>query len=681
MLALVVSLGAVVTPSTALTNTVNGNLVVTTSPIAIRNATSNITLNILHNISGWGSIYKINITLPTGFTLKDITPPSGWFIDNSTTQWVEIKATGSSELSYGQSIDVKVEVDPSSASPGFSTWTIKAYNVSGGEITASAITLFDNASPTITYLYPSGVSCSGAFPVSLSNGYIWANVSISDTYNGSATALVNLTQYPVTPIAYAVDENGNRYDFSLIDKESVNSGYTYKYNFGISNLPDGYYTLYVNATDSAGNQNSVMESIYVDKTRPNITSIEVYDTTGSSPFQLKEVNGTFYMTSSTTSVAINVTVFDKGITSLRCFTLAEMKVNDTVYDLGVNGTENNIVVFGTPGRIDVSDSNLLVIYWIDVIDEAGNEYNLTGPIYIIRDTTPPSAPSFGFKQMLGGVELYNISATDNVGISGYKICINGNTFATVDKSTIESSMGIVYNENEDDVLYAYDHGVLILNLSAYSDQVVNLSIRAIDYGSNVGNMTTVSVKVFSGEWYPVELAKGWNLISLPLVPGWIVNGTASYGQVPVNKLLEFKLGGNVEAIYGWNATAQNWVIVYLSGGMSEYPYLSDGQGYWFYAEDPAILIVQGYRQPPTTPPTPLMYDLYKGWNLVGFTSTSPMAASEYLSSLKAGTYFEYLFLYQNGRLVSQEVSETTFEPGEGFWLYMYENATLIPPLT
>ena len=176
--------------------------------------------------------------------------------------------------------------------------------------------------------------------------------------------------------------------------------------------------------------------------------------------------------------------------------------------------------------------------------------------------------------------------------------------------------------------------------------------------SNVDNRTS----------YNITLATGWNLISLPLIPDntSIANVTAG-------------IAADVAIIWGYsgNTTAWHW---YVPGNPSStLTSMEDGLGYWVFMNSPATLNVTGQEILTPTPPC----DVFDGWNLIGFTSTTSMSPETYL----AGVAADYTIIWgydaegQTWLWNTADNSSSTLanmESGHGYWLWATVDGTCDP---
>jgi hypothetical protein len=317
----------------------------------------------------------------------------------------------------------------------------------------------------------------------------------------------------------------------------------------------------------------------------------------------------------------------------------------------------------------VGKSNLVILN-ITLTDGALPKVNRYTNTWIIkRDTKPPSAPSYTKIDVIcGGAIIRGLSASDDVGIQEYKVYVNG-TPTSITPAELNSA-----KMNPKGNLTSFS-GVLVLKLTSYAGAMANITLQAVDYGSNPGPVKTVIIKVPKGSWYPIELQAGWNLISLPLVP----NSTLT---ADIYALILKQGPSGVKVTYTFDNAAKTWI--------KDPTTITDGNGYFVYMNAYDVLIVQGLQLSEVSAPTfPRTYTLYKGWNLVGFTETKVMNASQYVESLTPGSYYRWLYKWnstkQNWYMVDTKSPPTgqyyQLHPGQGFWIYIYaDKEDLIPPI-
>jgi hypothetical protein len=155
----------------------------------------------------------------------------------------------------------------------------------------------------------------------------------------------------------------------------------------------------------------------------------------------------------------------------------------------------------------------------------------------------------------------------------------------------------------------------------------------------------------------INLAPGWNLISLPVEPS--------------NSNIQSVLSGiKYAALYAFDGTRYQTYIPGESG--NDLQRLEAGRGYWLYTEEAGTLNIQGQAASKAI-------SLKSGWNLVGVNSMNALQVSTAAQSL-AGK-LEAIYGFDTGTnsykgYVPSMVSDlTTLRPGEGYWVYVSENVS------
>lgn len=123
----------------------------------------------------------------------------------------------------------------------------------------------------------------------------------------------------------------------------------------------------------------------------------------------------------------------------------------------------------------------------------------------------------------------------------------------------------------------------------------------------------------------IILHKGWNLFSLPLMP---------YTHNPAQILAPIL--DKVEVVWGydpWAPMPERWKVYTPDPEIPDtLTVMKDGYGYWIKMKEMATLRVYGFAVP-FAPGFPPSYPLALGWNLIGFKSTEPLPALNYLASV------------------------------------------------
>jgi len=162
----------------------------------------------------------------------------------------------------------------------------------------------------------------------------------------------------------------------------------------------------------------------------------------------------------------------------------------------------------------------------------------------------------------------------------------------------------------------------------------------------------------------VELNKGWNLMSLPIVPD--------------NKALAAVLAGimgNVTSVHHYNAATAKWLI-YAPPDFSTLTTIEDGKAYWINMRaDDTLTVVGQAVAPPGYGPVPPTYSVVQGWNMVGFRAMANMTVDDYL---KGTNYVRiYGFDLNEGGWFSLS-KDADMEPGLGYWVAFSTPGTIYP---
>ena len=172
--------------------------------------------------------------------------------------------------------------------------------------------------------------------------------------------------------------------------------------------------------------------------------------------------------------------------------------------------------------------------------------------------------------------------------------------------------------------------------------------------------------------FDITLSPGANLISLPLVPDDIGIEAVLTGILDrVETVWQYDTSG---AVPRWRS--------YAPGAPSDLRVMRDGLGYWVLVKDggagDAVLTVTGREE------TGPARRVARGWNLVGYTSTSPQSPGEYLGAL-GGSAGTTMVGYAGGAAVAvlPSAAPPQLIPGRGYWLYVESAGTIggAPPET
>ncbi|MEM2614496.1 MAG: hypothetical protein QXO15_09820 [Nitrososphaerota archaeon] len=604
---------------------------VTVDPTVVKAGTYEFRIMVSNDLST-ASIHTVEITYPSEANIffADAISPSGWLLYSHSGNVLTFKATGGYEISKGSSQTFKVKLQiASQAGSGDRSWSVNLINTAAQQLQYPLpLTLtVDVDLPTVTISTP-----LTGLPYSVGAGNrIWINGTASDSTTGVKSLTINNTKFTLVKFADTAFAFAN-----------------------ITAIPDGKLAVKITAMDFAENMYSSEVMFYVDNSAPALISLRVRPTSAAT--DLYRRGDSFYMSGTVNSIQFNVTFSDPaGITE------AYMYINGSIIDIGVAGNKTWI----PPGGYSVPTTvKLLVINNITLVDNTSPTRNkaVYGPYYIVRDVEKPGVPTFTYETICGGIIIRGLTATDNVAVNTYQVSINGTIIHVPADGLQATAMNTLTGGH---ITFS---GCLVLNLASFSGKVASIRIRAVDYGGNFGDWSaTVTVSIPAGEWYPIELERGWNLISLPLIP-------ASTARSDVLSLILKQGAGGVTVLYEYDAATGTWIINPST--------IKDGKGYWVHMKAYDVLVVQG-RKTPEPPALPTSYRLEKGWNLVGFTSTSSKPANLYLGSLETNSFFKYIYVWdatsQSWTMIDG-TSATSLNPGQAFWIYMYKPQDLVPPI-
>jgi len=605
------------------------------SPTLVKNSTSYVfTITIENNGSAIG-INKINITHPEDWQFNRLVDysPRTWTISYDETNQ-NFTLTGPNIL-IGESAILKVNMTTQTLSDVNAEWKVEAYDTSG--TSCGVFTLYvdvDGEPPTVTIDDPTVDYYSVG-----SGNRIWINVTVTDNFN--------ITKYGMTVNTNDTDR------FTLVKYYKVTDN-EYKYCFAnITAIPDGSLAVNVTATDGAGNSGWDVASTTIDNTAP-VLNFWLFDQNNKT-FKLKD--NTYFLLYNSTSVIINATTSDAQLPENITI---KIYVNNTLHTELASAVNETMLISG----LEAGKAYFNVINNITVIDSSypTNNTRVYGPFNLVRDIDKPDTPTWeSYTVIKGGVLIKGLTATDNVAVDVLKVYNGTELFVEIPFDKLGSPT--LWNDTDKKVFVFKDY--VILNLTASVGKTLSIRVAAVDYAQNEGNNSTAISVFVEGYFYPLELKKGWNLISFPIIPE-----TEAYDTIKT-----WFLAGNLRFVYGYDPAL----------GFKLNPPMTHGTGYWVCVTDYDVLLVRGSTtELPLPPALPVSYDLKMGWNLVGYTSIYQRNVTEYLGSLEANSYYKYVYVWDATKQAWTMVDATNpankLMPGTAFWIYMYKDQTLVPPV-
>lgn len=180
-------------------------------------------------------------------------------------------------------------------------------------------------------------------------------------------------------------------------------------------------------------------------------------------------------------------------------------------------------------------------------------------------------------------------------------------------------------------------------------------------------LTPATVTISQGVFVQkgIDLVKGWNLISLPLIP------LSSAIDVVLAGILD-----HVISVWHYDAATAQWKN-FAPGAPSNLPSMADGKAYWINMKAAQTLnlagteMAKGAQLPPA-------YNMVVGWNMVGFKSTSDnVTAKDYLG----GTDYVRIYGFESDTwflIPGPYYDNPKMEPGRGYWVAFTKPGTIYP---
>lgn len=207
----------------------------------------------------------------------------------------------------------------------------------------------------------------------------------------------------------------------------------------------------------------------------------------------------------------------------------------------------------------------------------------------------------------------------------------------------------------------YVEGFEEVDYDIHAGTAVNVNGTGITF-ADIDFYKIIYIDIESIKDYPIQLYKGWNMISLPFVQS----------DHSLGKVLE-SIDHEYNAVQWFNIsdTSDHWkhfkVDKPFGNDMSE---INHYIGIWIYSNLEKKLLVKGER-PITTD-----ISLFKGWNFVGYPSLTTKSLDDALSTI-AGKY-DAIYHYDASDSLDHWKSNIDMDlleirPGEGYWVHALED--------
>lgn len=285
-----------------------------------------------------------------------------------------------------------------------------------------------------------------------------------------------------------------------------------------------------------------------------------------------------------------------------------------------------------------------------------------------------SAPSIAFQS-----QSYNVSegcglATINITLSAPSEVPIGVSYSTANGTALA---GINYTQASGAIQFASGATVasfyvpIIDNYVITGNSLFNVSLSNPTGGASLGSPTKTTVNIIDDDQIAsvtLNLSKGWNLVSLPLV----------FQNNSIENIFPEDLRNNIVDIWGWDENAQNFKFYSKTPGDNFYKYypaltnIERGRAYWVEMSAATNVTIQGIGSN-----SPInQVQLVKGWNFVGPASltASSTPAVAYPSALDVWGWdpstqnFLYYSPDTNDVYYRYYSGLTSIQANQGYWV-------------
>jgi hypothetical protein len=422
-------------------------------------------------------------------------------------------------------------------------------------------------------------------------------------------------------------------------------------------LSEGNNLIVVTITDLAGNTASDNATILLDITPPVIAD------TGTDPAFVEagvSTNVTFFATvtdglSDVDTVTIDLSQLGEDYEEM---TEEEMTYNEETerYEYLLEGLE-----------LESAAPITLTITATDALSNSTEEALILNPDDEDPVITNPAIEyPFGLSSAMPGDNVtITVTVTDNLAVDS--VTVSCSAFAeTVTLSLVE-----------DDI---YSGEATVKGDAPKGSYTV--TITATDAAENSKTDESLACAVDPAvTGYNLELVEGWNLISLPIIPG-NPNMTVI---ISANNLASRNVSsvGIIRAYDPETGEFPYYMPEAEEGEQGELTEMHDGYGFWVFMNEDDILTVIG-RQWPAPPAVMPSYYVTPGWNLIGFKSLEEDDDTHYLASLNYSPFFDpypVLWSYDAvaGKYENVKGVAKGMQVGHGFWIWLLEPSFIVPP--
>jgi len=202
-------------------------------------------------------------------------------------------------------------------------------------------------------------------------------------------------------------------------------------------------------------------------------------------------------------------------------------------------------------------------------------------------------------------------------------------------------------------------------LAGSHDIYVKVDPAGVITETNEGNNKAYKTIVLNA---PIHLESGWNLVSFP----YLVTD-------PSIVVIFDSMNGDYDIVQNFNASENwdSWKHYHTGKSLSfnDLNHLDNKKGFWIHVTEAGgtDLAVAG-----TIPSTPQTVELKKGWNMVGYPSSTSRVRVDALNNLVFGSEIAVIQFYDigSGMIVSLG-SGDNMEPGKGYWMHATQDCDWI----
>jgi hypothetical protein len=205
-------------------------------------------------------------------------------------------------------------------------------------------------------------------------------------------------------------------------------------------------------------------------------------------------------------------------------------------------------------------------------------------------------------------------------------------------------------------------------------------------------------ELWGPEWDPMINPDGWNQISFMVRP-----------DDPDIAVVLDGIKDKVVSVWYYDASTEDWGGTWLSATYDpgtdtwagDLLTMEDGKGYWIQVTENCTIGLSGTPvvPPEPGPNVPQSYQVYKGWNLVGFSSLTPMPLDEYFFTLYyndilkevvwwgSGPWYQWWLvdevIYDGPVLIMPSYGRAPvaveLQPCQGYWIWVAEDSEIVVP--